>query len=215
VTPPVKRKPYDASRRQATARLRRQRILDTARELFLATGYPAITVSDIAANAHVSEDLVYRLFGSKRGVLKEVMDVAIGGDDEKVPVLEREAPQAVRAATDQHEQIRLFAAGMTSQLDRVRPMNDLIRSAAAVEPEIATLQEDLHQRQRRYGMNMVASWIAANGPLRDRMSSQDAGSIIWTLASPEVHRALTVDCGWSSVKFRDWLQHMLTAALLP
>ena len=73
-------------------------------------------MSDIAANAHVSEDLVYRLFGSKRGVLREVMDVAIGGDDEKVPVLEREAPQAVRAATDQHEQIRLFAAGMTSQL---------------------------------------------------------------------------------------------------
>ena len=64
-------------------------------------------------------------------------------------------------------------------------------------------------------MNMVASWIAAHGPLRDRMSSQDAESIIWTLASPEVHRALTVDCGWSSVKFRDWLQHMLTAALLP
>jgi AcrR family transcriptional regulator len=170
---------------------------------------------DIATSAQVSEDLVYRQFGSKRGVLKEVMDVTIGGDDEDVPLLEREAPQAVRAATDQHEQIRLFAAGMTSQLDRVRPMNDLIRKAAVVEAEIAALQEDLHLRQRRFAMTMVGSWIAEKGPLRNGMSVEDAGAIIWTLASPEVHRALRVDCGWSSAKFRDWLQDMLVAALLP
>jgi AcrR family transcriptional regulator len=195
--------------------LRRLRILETARGLFLAQGYPAVTVGDIARDARVSEDLVFRLFGSKRGVLKEVMDLVIGGDDKDVSVLEREAPQAVRAAADQHEQLRLFAAGMTAQLDRVQPMNDLMRGAATVEPEVATLQEDLHQRQRRVGMNMVASWIAANGPLRDRMSVEEAGAIIWTLASPEVHRALTLDCGWPSSRFREWLERMLVAALLP
>lgn len=195
--------------------MRRRRILETAKELFLAQGYPSVTVGDLARTAHVSEDLVFRLFGSKRGVLKEVMDVVIGGDDEDVPLLEREAPQAVRTATDQHEQLRLFAAGMAAQLDRVQPMNDLMRSAAAVEPEVATLQEDLHQRQRRIGMNMVASWIAANGPLRDHVSVEEAGAVIWTLASPQVHRALTLDCGWSNARYRDWLQFMLTAALLP
>lgn len=211
----VKRRPYDASRRRETARLRRLHILQTARGLFLASGYPATTVAEIAANARVSEDLVFRLFGSKRGVLKEVMDIAIGGDDEDIALLEREDPQAVRAATDQHEQVRLFAAGMTAQLDRVRPLNDLMRSAAAVEPEIAALQDDLHKRQRRLAMNTVASWIAANGPLRDRMSDEDAGAIIWTLASPEVHRALTQDCGWPGERFRTWLQQMLSAAVLP
>jgi hypothetical protein len=97
----------------------------------------------------------------------------------------------------------------------VQPLNDLVRTAAVVEPEIATLRDDLHQRQRRTGMNMVASWIAANGPLRDHMSVDDAGAILWTLASPEVHRALRLDCGWSSKRFREWLQRMLTAALLP
>ena len=210
----VKRRPYDASKRREAARLRRLRILEAARDLFLNSGYHAATVAEIAVNAHVSEDLVFRLFASKRGVLKEVMDITIGGDDEDVALLAREDPQAVRAATDQREQVRLFAAGMTAQLDRVRPLNDLMRSAAAVEPEIATLQEDLHKRQRRFAMNTVASWIAANGPLRDGMSETDAGAIIWTLASPEVHRALTQDCGWSSEQFRDWLRHMLTAALL-
>jgi hypothetical protein len=104
---------------------------------------------------------------------------------------------------------------MTAQLDRVRPLNDLLRSAAAVEPEIATLRDDLHLRQRRFAMNTVASWIAANGPLRDGMSSDDAGAVIWTLAGPDVHRALTQDCGWSSQRFQQWLDHLLTAALLP
>jgi hypothetical protein len=104
---------------------------------------------------------------------------------------------------------------MTAQLDRLQPLNDLMRAAAVVEPEIATLWADLHQVQRRTGMNVVASWIAANGPLRDHMSIDDAGAIIWTLASPEVHRALRLDCGWSGEQFRDWLQHMLTAAVLP
>ncbi len=212
---PVKRRPYDTSGRRQAARLRRRRILEAARDLFLAQGYPAITVAAIASSARVSEDLVFRLFGSKRGVLKEVMDIAIGGDDEDIPLLEREDPQAVRTATDQHEQVRLFAAGMTAQLDRVQPLNDLMRSAAAVEPEIAALREDLHLRQRRFAMNMVASWIAANGPLRDQMNAEDAGAIIWTLASPEVHRALTLDCGWSNEQFEHWLRHMLTAAVLP
>ena len=211
----VKGRPYDSSRRREAARLRRRRILETARDLFLTAGYPATTVAAIAAHADVSEDLIFRLYGSKRGVLKEVMDIAIGGDDENISLLEREGPLAVRAATDQHEQVRLFAAGMTAQLDRVQPLNDLLRSAAAVEPEIATLRDDLHKRQRRFAMNMVASWIAANGPLRDRMDTEDAGAIIWALASPEVHRALTVDCGWSSERFRDWLRHMLAAAVLP
>lgn len=194
--------------------MRRRRILESARDLFLEAGYPGSTVGAIAARAEVSEDLIFRLYGSKRGVLKEVMDTAIGGDDENVQVLEREGPQAVRAATDQHKQIRLFAAGMTAQLDRVQPLNDLLRSAAVVEPEIAILRDDLHQRQRRSAMNMVATWIAANGPLRDGMAADQAGAIIWTLASPEVHRALRLDCGWPSDRFRDWLRHMIAAAVL-
>jgi AcrR family transcriptional regulator len=211
----VKRRSYDSSRRREGARLRRRRILQAAEALFLADGYPHATVAAIARRAGVSEDLIFTLFRTKRGVLKEVMDVAIGGDDEDTPLLEREGPQAVRAATDQREQLRLFSAGITSQLDRVQPLNDLVRSAAAVEPEIAALQDDLHLRQRRFAMSMVATWIAANGPLRDDMSVETAGSILWTLASPDVHRMLTVDCSWTSQQYQNWLRETLTATLLP
>jgi AcrR family transcriptional regulator len=210
----VKRRSYDASRRRDAARLRRRRILDAAAALFLAEGYARTTVAAIAQRAEVSEDLIFTLFSTKLGVLKEVMDVAIGGDDEDIPVLEREGPQAVRMTKDQREQLRLFTAGITSQLERLRPLNDLMRSAAAVEPEIAALRDDLHLRQRRFAMRTTASWIAANGSLRDDMSVETAGSIIWTLASPEVHRMLTVECEWTRQQYQDWLRQTLTATLL-
>lgn len=212
---PVKRRPYDSSGRREGARLRRRRILLTAAALFLADGYPHTTIAAIAERAHVSEDLIFTLFTSKRGLLKEVMDVAIGGDDEDIPLLGREGPQAVQAATDQREQLRLFSAGLTNQLDRVRPLNDLIRGAAAVEPEIAALQDDLHLRQRRSAMNAVATWVAGNGPLRNDLSVEAAGSVMWTLASPDVHRMLTVYCSWTSQQYQDWLRETLTATLLP
>ena len=53
------------------------------------------------------------------------------------------------------------------------------------------------------------------GPLRDQMSVETAGAIIWTLASPEVHRMLTRQCSWSAAQYRDWLRTTLTATLLP
>ena len=143
------------------------------------------------------------------------MDVAIGGDDEQIRLLEREGPQALRAAADQREQLRLFTAGISSQLDRVRPMNDMMRSAAAVEPEIAALQDDLNLRQRRHAMNMIAMWLTQNGPLRNEMTIETAGSILWTLASPDVHRMLTLQHSWTSECSQDWLNETLAATLLP
>ena len=211
----VKRRTYDSSGRRDAARARRQRVLQAAGELFLTDGYPHTTVAAIAQRAGVSEDLVFALFTSKRGVLKVVMDVAIGGDDQEIPLLERDGPQALRAATDQREQVRLFTAGITRQLDRLRPLHDLMRSAAAVEPEIAALHDDLHLRQRRHAMTMIATWLHQNGPLRHDMTPQTAGAVLWTLASPDVHRMLTVQNTWTSEQFQDWLAEALVATLLP
>lgn len=211
----VKRRSYDSTRRREGARLRRRRILQAATALFLSDGYPHTTIAAIAQRAQVSEDLIFAVFTSKRGLLKEVMDVAIGGDDEDIPLLEREGPQAVRALTDQREQLSRFSADVTSQLDRVRLLNDLMRSAAVVEPEIAALQDDLQVRQRRFGTTMFATWLAANGPFRNDMSVEAVGAVIWTLASPDVHRMLTVDCSWTSQEYQDWLRETLTATLIP
>lgn len=215
VTEPVNTRRYDSSKRRAVAVERRRRIVDTAAQLFLANGYARTTTAEIAQSSGVSNDLIFRLFGSKRGILKEVMDYVIGGDDEDIAVLDRPEPEAVRQCSDQREQLQLFSIGITKQLARVAPYSALVQAAAAVEPEIEGLWADLNLRQRRTSMTTVAEWLADNGPLRDSKTVEDAAAILWTLTSSDVYLMLTNDWQWTTAQYEQWLLQMLLAALVP
>lgn len=206
---------YRSPLRQEQSRRTRQAVVAAARDLFLAHGYAATTVQAVAAAAGVATDTVYHLFKSKRGLLKSVLDVTIGGDDDDVALLDRGGPQAVRHEPDQRRQIAMFARGMTEQLERVRPLDDVLRQAAAVDGEISALRDDLQLRQRRAAMVAVVGWIAANGPLREGLTGEDAAAIVWTLTSPEVHQMLREAWGWPRERYESWLQDALTGGLLP
>jgi hypothetical protein len=163
----------------------------------------------------VSADTIYSTLGSKGALLKEVLDVVIGGDDAQSPLLERADPQAMRAERDQRRQLAMFAAGITQQLERIRPMDDILRSAAAVDSVAADLRADLQLRQRREAMTAIVAWIAAHGPLHEGLSQQDAAAVVWTLTSPEVHQMLRDTWDWSPERYEQWLRETLTASLLP
>jgi AcrR family transcriptional regulator len=201
--------------RDAQARETRRRVVAAARELFLDQGYAATTIAAVARRAQVSPDTVYSAFGSKGALLKEVLDVVVGGDDEDVALLDRADPQAMRAEPDQRTQLAMFAAGSTAQLERVRPLDDILRSAAAVDPVAAELRANIQLRQRRAAMRTVVSWIAAHGPLRNGMSETEAAAIVWTLTSPEVHLMLRDTSGWSPQRNEQWLRETLISSLLP
>lgn len=186
-----------------------------AHELFLERGFPATTVAAVARRAQVSPDTVYSTFGSKSALLKEVLDVVVGGDDEDVALLDRAGPQAMRAEPDQRTQLAMFAAGVTAQLERVRPVDDILRSAAAVDPVAAELRADVQLRQRRAAMRTIVSWIAEHGPLRNGTSQEEAAAIVWTLTSPEVHVMLRDSSGWSPERYEQWIRETLISSLLP
>ena len=206
---PVKRRPYHSTLRAEQARATRARILDSARTLFAAHGYHGTTLEDVGRDAGVAADTVLHSFGSKKGLLRAVLDVEVGGDDAQIRVLDREGPQAMRSETDQRRQVEMFAAGITGQLERIRPLDDILRSAAAVDPDARSLRDDLQLRQRKAAMREIAGWIAANGPLRDDITVDDAAAMLWTLTSPEVHELLRDRCGWDSDRYRRWLAQTL------
>ena len=213
---------YHSPLRAAQARETRRRVLDAAVALFLENGYPRTTIAAVAGASDVAADTVLHLFGSKRGLLKEVMDVVIGGDDEEMPLLERVDPQEMRHESDQRRQIAMVAAGITTQLERIRPMDDILRSAATVDADVAALRMNLQLDQRRAAMRSVAGWIAANGPLRpqdgengEAEAIEAAAAILWTVTSPEVHQMLREHWGWTSAAYEDWLRRTLESSLLP
>lgn len=205
---------YDSARRKEQARQTRAAILEAAQRLFAERGYASSTIEAIAAEAGVAVDTVYASFGSKRGVLSKLMDVRVGGDDQPVGVLDRPGPQAVRREPDQRRQVATFAADITSIIERARPVDDIIRSAAAVDGEVATMRSRLHET-RFQNMRQFVAWLAANGPLREGLSEDDAAAIVWSLTSPEMHRLLRVDRGWSPERYTEWLAETVTRTLLP
>jgi len=211
----VKPRRYHSPARTAAALETRSRIVAAARDLFVENGYPATTIAAIASRAEVAPDTVYATFGGKLAVLKATMDVVVGGDERDVKVLDRTGPQAMRAETDQRRQIAMFAAGLTQQLERIAPVDAILRGAAAVDPGAAELRTDLQQRQRRAAMQASVSWIAANGPLRKGLTEEDAAAVVWTLTSPEVHAMFRDSWGWNAARFESWLRNALLDGLLP
>jgi AcrR family transcriptional regulator len=204
---------YTSSLRQQQASQTRSRILDTAQRLFAQRGYGATTMEAIASEAGVATDTVYATFRTKAGLLHKLLDVRVGGDDAPVALLDRAGPQKVRAEPSQRRQIASFAADVAGIQERAVPVDDIMRSAAAVDPEIAALRARMHEL-RYENMRKFVSWLAAKGPFREGVSEEEAAAIVWTLAGPEVNRMLRVERGWSRDRYAAWLADALTRTLL-
>jgi AcrR family transcriptional regulator len=199
------------ARQQAEAT--RSAIVEAARGLFLSRGYSGTTIEAIAAAANVASITVYATFGGKRGILDRVIATALVGDEDAVPLLEREGPQAVVRDTDQRRQVTQFATGIAAIMERVSPIFEVMRNAAPSEPEVAQLLETL-LRERMHGMRLVVEAIARNGPLLEGVSVETATQTTWALSSPDLHRLLTVRLRWNSEQYGEWLARMLSRALL-
>ena len=63
----VKRRSYDASRRQERALTNRKAMLDAAIELLVEQGYADTTLALVAKRAGVAAPTVYKAFGNKPG----------------------------------------------------------------------------------------------------------------------------------------------------
>lgn len=207
------RRNYDSALRRQQASQTHMRILDAAERLFTERGYGATTMESIASVAGVATDTVYASFRTKAGVLHTLLDVRVGGDDSPVALLDRKGPQKVRAEPSQRRQLAAFAADVAQIQERARPVDDIMRGAAAVDTEIAALRARM-QGFRYTNMSQFISWVAAKGSLRGGMREDEAAAIVWTLASPEVHGLLRRDRGWSHDRYVAWLGDTLTRTLL-
>ena len=85
---------------QARTRLARRAVLDAAGTLFLERGYGATTIEAISRESDVPQATVYRLFSSKQGILKALVDMSVAGDDEPVPVADRPPVRVTADARD-------------------------------------------------------------------------------------------------------------------
>lgn len=198
---------------QARTRLARRAVIDAARALFLERGYGATTIDAIGARSDVPPATVYRLFSSKRGILKALLDVSIAGDDEAVPMAERPPVRSLLADPDPENMVASFVHVAAEVNARTAAIYRILTSAAASDADAATLLGEL-TRQRQQGQGRVARALARGRALRPELRARDAGDIVHALVSPEVYGLLVVDRGWPPERYEAWLTGTLVDQLL-
>ncbi len=212
---PVKTpRPYDSSRRQEQARQTRRAVLEAARRIFLDRGYAATTVGAIAGEAGVSVETVYKAFGNKPGLVKAVVDVAIVGDDEPLPMMQRELVRRIEAEPDPRRKLLIYGEHLAESAPRHVPVQLLVRSAAASDPGAAAVWEQM-QAERLTGMTAYARHLHEGGHLRAGISADEARDVLWTYNSAEVYELLVLARAWTPQRYGRWVADAMIAALLP
>ena len=207
-------RPYHGAARQARTRRTRAAVVEAARSLFAERGYAATTIEAISDRSDTPQATVYRLFSSKLGILKALLDVSIGGDDEAVAMADRPQVRALVEDEDPTNQLTGFAAMLGEVMDRVGPVHRILADAARSDEDAASLLAEI-ARQRHDGQRRIARSLARSGALRPGLRERDAADIIYALASPEFYGLLVFDRGWSGERYGKWLRSILIDQLLP
>ena len=206
------RRRYDSSGRRERARQVRDQITDTARDLFLSGGYAATTVTAVAAAAHVSVETIYKSFGGKPGVVRAIIEKGLAGEG---PVPAEQRSDHIRDTEPDPRKILSAWGAFTAELaPRVIPIFTLARDAAASDPEVAAVLDQL-SAARYERMTLNARGLADAGHLRPGITSEQAADILWTYSSPELYDLLVARRGWPAERYGHFIAQALIAALLP
>ena len=195
------------------ARETRRRIIDAAAGLFVEQGYGATKLQEIADRAGVAVQTIYFVFRNKPSLLKELVDVAIAGDDDPVPTLDRPWFTNVTTAPTAEPALAALVAGTRRTLERVAAIDEMVRAAAATNPEIRELWPD--QTNPRYTVISTAAKALTQKPgANPAISAGEAADIIYALLSPELFLVLTRDRAWPPDKWERWAYDILCSQLM-
>lgn len=187
---------YRSVRRQEQATATRGAVLEAARALFLAQGYAATTVAQVARRAGVNADTVYAAVGRKSELLRAVVETAISGEDRPVPAGERDYVRRIRAATTAEAKIDLYAAALMQMAPRIAPVFQALREAALTDVDCAALHTEITQR-RAVNMRLFAADLRATGSVRPDLSDDEVADVVWAMNSSDYYLLLVEGRGWT------------------
>lgn len=209
----VKRRQYDTSRRQERARANYRAMLDAAIELLVERGYAETTLALVAQGAGVAAPTVYKAFGNKPALVKAAFDYAVAGDDDSVPIYERERAKRILAEPDPVRKLDIYTEGLLGTLTRSAKLQLVARAAAETDPQMKDLWEQITST-RHVGMGLIATNLSKGGHLRRGVSKKEAQDVLWAYTSPELYQLMVLIRGWSGPRYRRWIFRALVDALL-
>jgi len=204
---------YVSAARTQQARQTRRRVIDAATRLFVAQGYASTTIRAIAAEAGVSIPTVELIFGTKAQLLHVVLDVAIAGDDEPIPVLSRAWAQDAQSTDDVVEFLSAIAEVLQEAQVRSAGVMLAAYEAAASDPDIHVLVTDRElQRERTAGW--IVDGVLGRASLRVGLGRAAVVDTVWMLMDPVVFSRLTRHRGWSPERYATWFADSVAQLLV-
>ena len=196
--------------RAARTRATRRRIVEAAGALFVADGYTATTLEQIASRAEVAVQTVYFHFGNKRTLLKEAVDLAVVGDDAPVGILGRPWLEEAAAEREPRRVIELWTAYGRGILTRIAPIMRVVRDAAVVDPDMAA-QWTANMAETATAFGVLAGQLAELSALR--VPVDEAVDVLCALSGLEMYLVLA-DRGWTAERWESFVVDSLAHALL-
>lgn len=200
------RRAYSSARRQAQAEQTRAEIAGAARQLFLAHGWAATTIRDVARQTGVSVPTVYAAFQSKTGLVQALVDTV--NLSAGLPEMLAELAEI----TDPQQHLARMAGYDRQLFERAGDVIALIRDAGRTEPELADFYEQGRRRADETRTQAFASW--PDGTLRPGLDVPAAVDIYAALCNIDVYTTLTTERGWSPDRIERWWIAALRRELL-
>jgi AcrR family transcriptional regulator len=206
----VKTRRYDSSGRREQARRTRKAVLDAAERQFLED-YGATTIASIAAEAGVSVETIYKSFGGKAGLVREIYERGLEGRGDTRAY---ERSDAMRAETDDPRTIMREWGKLTAEVASVvSPIRLVMRTLAASDDEIAALLGRT-EKERLDRMRHHARFLKARGYLREDVTVGEATDVLWVCSALELYELLVVRRGWSIARYARYVGDFMIRALV-
>ena len=159
-------------------------------------------LSELAADVGVSVKTIYSACPSKVGVLAAAHDVALAGDDEPVPLVERDWFRAVADSTTARGACRAALEEMHVRTARVAPLYRVMQAAEA-DPDVARLKEQLRAPSEFFQpLARRPGACATRGENADR---DRVAAVVYATESAETCALFVTESGWTLHQWRDWV----------
>jgi AcrR family transcriptional regulator len=207
------RRGYVSATRTERAQKTRKRVIEAATRLFVQQGYTTTTMRAIADEAGVSVPTVELLFGTKAQLLHVVIDVAVAGDDEPVPVLSRAWAADARSARELADFLSVVAQVLSEAQARSAGVMLAAYEAAASDPDIQLLIMD-RESQRERTATWIVNGVVERAGLHPGLDRARATDTVWMLMDPVIFHRLTRHRDWRSDRYASWFADSVTRLLV-
>lgn len=179
----------------------------------MTSGYGPTTLAAIAERAGVAVQTVYKIFGNKKTLLSDLVDVTIAGDDEPTELARRAFAAEIRALGDARAKLARYATHLAQTHAREAEVMLTVWSAAAADPDAAEIWHK-NLAERRTGMTTLAADLATIGELRPDYSQDMVVDVLWLAMDVHNFDWLVRQRDWTPQQFETWYVDTVGAAIL-